>query len=51
MFPVALGSEDCFGCLIIFYLNFHLKTFTIKKYFWFIIIIIFYQKKNKHEKI
>ena len=50
MFPVALGSEDCFRCLLTFYLYFHLKTFTIKKYFLFIIIIIFLSKKEQTRK-
>ena len=50
MFPVALGSEDCFRCLLTLYLYFHLKTFTIKKYFLFIIIIIFLSKKEQTRK-
>ena len=50
MLPVALGSEDCFRCLHIFYLYFHLKTFTIKKYFLFIIIIFFLSKKEQTRK-
>ena len=48
MFPVALGSEDCFRCLLNFYFYFHLKTFTIKKYFLF--IIFFLSKKEQTRK-
>ena len=49
MFPVTLGSEDCFRCLLTFCLYFHLKTFTIKKYFLFI-INIFLSKKEQTRK-
>ena len=51
MFPVALDSEDCFRCSLTFYLYFHLKTLTIKKYFLFIIIFFFIKKRTNTKNL